>query len=290
MELQSEYELDEQLQPSEINKYLSHKLCIVLIFLFLCLQSAFSSISICSWNLKDFGRSKSDVEIEFMASTIQGYDIIAVQEVITGVGGAQAIARLVDQLNHKGKSWDYTISDPTISSSASTSERYAFIWNKKTVTKLGAAWLENHYAVEIDREPFFGTFKKDGETFTLVNFHAKPKSKQPETDIKYLKFFPALYPNMNLIICGDFNCPQSNTVFNPLKAMGFKSALVGQKTSLRMKCLQDDCLASEYDNFFYDPKKTIFQKSGVVHFYKSFSTIAVARKISDHLPVFLVIE
>ena len=207
MELQLNYELDEQLQPSEINKYLNLKLCIVLIFLFLCFQSAFCSISICSWNLKDFGRSKSDVEIEFMASTIQGYDIIAVQEVITGVGGAQAIARLVDQLNRKGKSWDYTISDPTISRSAYTSERYAFIWNIKTVTNLGAAWLENHYVVEIDREPFFGTFKKDGETFTLVNFHAKPKSKQPETDIKYLKFFPALYPNLNLIICGDFNCP-----------------------------------------------------------------------------------
>ena len=290
MELQSKSELDEQLQPSEINNYLSCKLCIVLIFLFLCFQSAFCSISICSWNLKDFGKSKSDVEIEFMASTIQGYDIIAVQEVITGIGGAQAIARLVDQLNRKGKSWDYTISDPTISSSAYTSERYAFIWNKKTVTKLGAAWLENHYVVEIDREPFFGTFKKDGETFTLVNFHAKPKSKQPETDIKYLKFFPALYPNLNLIICGDFNCPQSNTVFNPLKALGFKSALVGQKTSLRMKCLQDDCLASEYDNFFYNPMKIVFIKSGAVHFYKSFSTITEARKISDHLPVFFVIE
>jgi deoxyribonuclease-1-like protein len=225
-----------------------------------------------------------------MASTIQIYDVIAIQEVVANAGGAQAVARLVDQLNRKGKSWDYAISDPTISSSANTSERYAFIWNKKTVIKVGAAWLDNHYVAEIDREPFFGTFKKDGVSFTVVNFHAKPKSKQPETDIKYFKFFPELYPSLNLIFCGDFNCPQSNTVFNPLKALGYKSALVGQKTSLRMKCLQNDCLASEYDNFFYDPKKTIFVKSGVIHFYQSFSTIEDARHISDHLPIFLIIN
>jgi len=268
-------------------KYLINILCLVFLALFLCIESVFGTISICSWNLKDFGKSKSDVEIDFMVSTIQNYDVIAIQEVVTNVDGAQAVARLVDILNRKGSSWDYTVSDPTISSSANTSERYAFIWNKKTVTKLGAAWLENHYVVEIEREPFFGTFKKDGETFTLVNFHAKPKSKQPETDIKYFKFIPALYPALNLIFCGDFNCSQSNTVFNPLKTLGFKSALVGQKTSLRMKCLQDDCLASEYDNFFYDPKKTLLVKSGVVHFYKSFSSIAEARKISDHIPIFL---
>ncbi|MCX6238738.1 MAG: endonuclease/exonuclease/phosphatase family protein [Bacteroidia bacterium] len=225
-----------------------------------------------------------------MASTIQDYDVIAVQEVITGVGGAQAVARLVDILNRKGKSWDYTISNPTISSSSYTSERYAFVWNKKTVIKLGAAWLENHYVVEIDREPYFATFRKEGKEFTVVNFHAKPKSKQPETDIKYFKFFPALYPKLNLIFCGDFNCPQSNTVFNPLKAMGFKPAFMGQKTTLRMKCIHDDCLASEFDNLFYDPKKSVFLKSGVVHFYKSFSTIEKAGKISDHLPVFLVFE
>jgi len=47
---------------------------------------------------------KSDIEIDFMASTIQDYDVIAIQEVVTNNSGAQAVARLVDQLNRKGKS------------------------------------------------------------------------------------------------------------------------------------------------------------------------------------------
>ena len=99
-------------------QHLSHKINIVFLLIFLCFESAFCSISICSWNLKDFGKSKSDVEIDFMASTIQNYDVIAIQEVVVNIGGAQAVARLVDQMNRKGKSWDYTISEPTVSSSA----------------------------------------------------------------------------------------------------------------------------------------------------------------------------
>ena len=266
------------------------KFILVFFLLFLCVESAFCSISICSWNLQNFGNSKSDNEIEFIASTIQNYDVIAIQEVIAGKGGAQVVVRLVDLMNRKGENWDYTISNPTNSSSSNTSERYAFIWNKRTVTKLGAAWLENHYVKEIDREPYFATFLREGKEFTVVSFHAKPKAKQPETEIKYFKFLPNLYPKLNLIFCGDFNCPQSHTVFNPLKTMGYDPAFVGQKTTLRMKCINNDCLASEYDNFFYNPKKTIFLKSGIIPFYQSFSTIVKARRISDHVPIYLTFK
>ena len=263
---------------------------LVSFLLFLCVETAFCSISICSWNLQNFGNSKSNTEVDFIASTIQNYDVIAIQEVIAGTGGVQVVARLVDLMNRKGGSWDYTISNPTISSSSNTSERYAFIWNKRTVTKLGAAWLENHYVEEIDREPYFATFLKEGKEFTIVSFHARPKAKQPETEIKYFKFFPNLYAKLNLIFCGDFNCPQSHTVFNPLKTMGYSPAFVGQKTTLRMKCINNDCLASEYDNFLYNSKKTIFLKSGVIHFYKSLSSVEKARRISDHIPIYLTFK
>jgi len=224
-----------------------------------------------------------------MELKIMQFEWIAIQEVVAADGGAQALARLVVRMNYEGDTWDFTISDPTVSSSYKT-ERYAFIWNKKTVTHLGAAWLDHDYALEIDREPYFGTFLKDGLTFTVVNFHAKTKAKQPETDIKYFKFFPALYPKLNLIFCGDFNCPQSHTVFNPLKAIGFKPVFVGQKTTLRSKCLQNDCLASEFDNIFYHPSKITFIKSGVIHFYKIFPSMEKARMISDHVPIFMTFK
>jgi len=109
---------------------------------------------------------------------------------------------------------------------------------------------------------------------------------QPETEVKYFRFLPAQYPDLTLLFCGDFNLPQSHTVFNPLKAMGYRPALTNQKTSLRQACMGHDCLASEFDNIFYPSQKVVFIKSGVLHFCKGFPSLQEARAISDHVPVF----
>lgn len=271
---------------------MKHPLQKTLILLFLVFAQACglgANISMCTWNLKDFGNTKNDSEIKYIAGILMHYDINAIQEVVAISGGTQAVARLVDALNRTGANWDYCISDPTVSSSYKT-ERYAFIWNKSKIRKIGDAWIEKKYNLEIDREPYFATFSKDGKKFTLVNFHAKTKSKQPETEIKYFKYLPAEYPKLNLIFCGDFNFPESHSVFDPLKAMGYASVLQGQKTTLRDRCLSDGCLASEFDNVFY--KKHLFKviQKGIVHFYKDFPNLETAKGISDHVPVWWVFQ
>lgn len=254
------------------------------LFLFLFTTSLFSQPKLLSWNLENFGKSKSNTEITFIANTIKNHDIIAIQEVVAGDGGAQTVAKLADELNRKGAKWDYTISDPT-SSSAYKTERYAFIWKTSKVKKIGKAWLENKFHLEIDREPYFCTFQYGNKQFTVVNFHAITKKMQPETEIKYFKFLPEAYPSLNLIFVGDFNCPQSHTVFNPLKKMGYRPTLTNQKTSLKQSCENDICLASEFDNMFYDSSKITAIDSGVIYFYKNFNTLKEARMISDHIPI-----
>ncbi len=133
---------------------------------------------------------------------------------------------------------------------------------------------------------FFANFKNSGKTFTLVNFHAITKEKQPEREIKYFKFLPEEYPQSNLIFAGDFNCPQSNSVFNPLKKLGYKTIFINQKTSLKQECSQTECLASEFDNIFYDQEEVLLNSSGIIPFFQSFSTLKEAREISDHVPIF----
>ncbi|HRV52610.1 MAG: endonuclease/exonuclease/phosphatase family protein [Bacteroidetes bacterium] len=242
-------------------------------------------ITVCTWNLKDFGKSKTDDEISYIAGTLKDFDIVAIQEVVAGDGGAQTVAQLQDVLNRKGAKWDYTISNPT--SGSYKTERYAYLWKTKKITKVGNAWLEKNYAVEIEREPYFCTFKSGNLFFTLVNFHAVTKSQQPEREIKYFKFMPAEYASLNLIFCGDFNCPSTHTVFNPLKSLGYTPALQGQKTSLRQCCINDDCLASAYDNIFYNSYKIKIVEAGIVHFYKDFVSFDAARHLSDHVPVYI---
>jgi deoxyribonuclease-1-like protein len=189
-----------------------------------------NTIQICSWNLMDFGKTKSNEEIEFIANTVKEYDIVLIQEVVAkDPGGAQAVSRLGEALNRKGSKWEYRISDPTCGDNSYKKERYAFLWKTSSVSLIGKPWLEQKYTVEIDREPFLATFKAENKEFTLVNFHAITKSMQPETEVKYFKYFPEEYPGLNLIFCGAFNLPQSHTVFNPLKSMGYAPVLIGQK-------------------------------------------------------------
>ena len=243
-----------------------------------------------SWNLKDFGSSKTDEDISAIAEIIKPYDIIAIQEVVAGPGGAKAVARLHEALNRKGTKWDYEISPVTSGSSAHKAERYAFFWQASKVNRVGKGWMEKKYGDLIEREPFYARFSVKGKKITLINFHAITKSQQPETEIKYFKFFPMEYPGEALVFCGDFNVPQSHSVFNPIKKMGYISALIGQKTSLRQRCIADDCLASEFDNFYFDGKKLKLLSAGIIHFYRHFANISDARKISDHVPIFSTIE
>ncbi len=256
-------------------------------FLLLLTSFSFSQVKLLSWNLENLGKSKSDSTITFIANTVKEYDIVALQEVVAGYGGAQAVARLADELNRKGSKWDYIISDPTTSSAYKT-ERYAFLWKTARVKKIGDAWLEQKYNLEIDREPYYCTFEYNKKQVTIANFHAITKSKQPETEIKYFKFLPNQYPTLNLIFLGDFNCPQSHTVFNPLKKMGYLPAFKNQKTTLKKACKEAICLASEFDNIWYNTNTISIESTSVIHFYKTFISLEHANKISDHIPISVV--
>lgn len=268
---------------SLLNK-INTKTAFVILLLF-AFTTSFSQVKLLSWNIENFGKSKSSAEIDFIANTVKNYDVVALQEVVAGEGGSQAVALLADALNRKGAKWDYSISNPT-SSSAYKTERYAYLWKTAKVKKVGEAWLEKKYHLEIDREPYFCTFEYQFKQFTVVNFHAITKSKQPETEIKYFKYLPANDPTLNLIFVGDFNCPESHTVFNPLKKMGYSATFVAQKTSLKKTCVNGDCLASEFDNIFYNSKVQNLD-AGVILFYKSFASFQEAKAISDHIPVWI---
>lgn len=259
-----------------------------LLFFFLVIGLTLQAqIKLCSWNLCDLGKSKSGGEIAFMAERLSGYDLVAIQEVVSGPEGAKAIARLADALNRKGAAWDYRVSDPT-QGTRQKQERYAFLWKTSRI-RIKKAWLDSIYKNVIEREPFFGVFVFEGKEFTVVNFHAITKKLQPETEIKYFKNYPAAYPEMSLIFCGDFNCPEKHSVFNPIKKMGFQPALSGVRTTLKQKC-SDSCTASEFDNFFFRSDKIKKRNAGADAFYKRFPTLKEARQISDHLPVYLEFE
>lgn len=257
----------------------------------LAANSVFADVVIGSWNLENFGAKKSDSAMEVIAEAIKDLDVVAVQEVLISNGGAAAVARLADALNRKGAKWQYVISDITTSDNIQERERYAFLWKPSRVKLVGKPVLATQFEVEMCREPYMANFLYEGSPFTLVNFHALPKKKQPEMEIRYLSLFASAYPSHHLIFLGDFNCPQSHPVFDPIKEVQYEVAFKHQKTTLKQACKAGNCLASEYDNIYFPGK--IFRKkhSGIIPFYNQFGQdMAAARKISDHLPIFITLS
>ena len=170
----------------ESSKMIRCVLLNIIILLLAIVPTMANTVSIISWNIRDFGKSKNQEEILTIAKILNDHDIVAIQEVVAGYGGAQAIAKLNDQLNRMGAKWDFRVSDPTQSPPYKT-ERYAFLWKPSKVKMIGSSWLENSLANEIYREPFLAKFDLNGHKFILLNFHSRRFDESPEEEAKHFK-------------------------------------------------------------------------------------------------------
>lgn len=267
-------------------------LTISLLLLFLCFSNViWGQISICSWNVKKFGKSKTDTQLTMMAKILSQHHIIALQEINTAPDGAQQIANLVDLMNRNSAfKWFYNISESTSSDNPQERERYAYIWRKDKHIKTSKGMLDTAWQHSINREPFLKQFSYKEKPFTLINFHAVPKKKQPAQEIAHFKQYPQRI-NQAFMLLGDFNLPTSDMVWNPLKKQGFCIYPQQQKTTLRQKCLSDGCLANDYDYFVLSDNDFKILDSGAIPFHELYELdMATARRLSDHLPVYIEID
>ncbi|MEH6656864.1 endonuclease/exonuclease/phosphatase family protein [Leeuwenhoekiella marinoflava] len=242
-------------------------------------------VTLVSWNIRDFGKTKNSEELDQIADIVRNADIVAIQEVVAGYGGAQAVAKLAAILNRKGSKWDYVISAPTNSPKYVT-ERYAFIWKTAHIKIKNRGYLVNKLDDAVDREPFLLDFYLNKKKFTVIDFHSRPYNQNPKREIKAIIQFINESLRGNLILAGDFNVNAQDAVFNPLRTKGFSSDLINQKTTLKSKCAGVDYLNYAIDNIFYS--KTIKGiETGVIDFVRVCDQLENARKLSDHLPVYL---
>lgn len=249
-----------------------------------------NSIKILTWNIQNLGQSKNNDEILTIAKTIKSYDIIAVQEVVAkDPRGAQAVAKIADNLNRMGSKWDYRISDPTKSPSSNMSERYAYFWKTSKIKLISKPYLDTELEDKCIREPYIAEFKlKNGkDSFFIVNFHSRVHSENPENEIVYFKDYPERLNSDRIFILGDFNLNEKHKVWNDLYNLGYKSAIVNSPTTLKRSCKRNKYLNYAIDNIFYDTQNIELINSGKIDFVGECSNLSKARTISDHLPVYI---
>lgn len=250
------------------------------------------NLKIASWNIRDLGQSKTSIDINQIATILRDFDVVAIQEVVAkDPAGAQAVAKIVDELNRMGYKWDYRISDPTKSPSVYMSERYAFLWKTSRATLRGKAYLDKDLEDLCYREPFIAKFKAKGDTepFVIVNYHSRKHYDKPEEEIIHFIDYPERLNSNKIIILGDFNISEKHLVWKPFYSKGFKNALHNVATTLKTKCKTGVYLNHPIDNAYFYSGITL-AKAGKIDFVKTCDKLEAARKISDHLPIYIELK
>jgi len=247
----------------------------------------FSQSSIISWNIRDFGRTKTTIELQEIANTIKDVDLVAVQEVVAvDPAGAQKVAVLADILNRTGAKWDYRVSDKT-TSPGRRGERYAYLWKTSKLQLIGRPFLEKKHEPIIFREPYMARFKSKEGIFLIANYHARNYREMPEEEIDLLLQLNKEYPEDNVIIAGDFNKYSDDKYFSRLRSQEYELCPKGEKTTLKTSCKSGSYFNHPIDFFIYEKAEFEILSSGAIDFVGECSRIEIARSISDHLPVFI---
>lgn len=274
---------------------LTPTLCRICILLYL-LTSVFPAqgqpeLSLISWNIRHFGASKDSTEMHFIANVISDFDIAALQEVSAGPAGAQAVARLADELNRSGQKWDYALSDPT-RSSPYKSERYAVLWKTSKVRRCGRPALL--YALDslVQREPFQVCLQCGEKRLLLLNYHASAPDDYPEREIRHIVQSMLQLDGAPVLLAGDFNLPDAHPVFFPLAKKGYRAALQSTPTTLRQAAPKpgQSAYLHPYDNVFLPTNNFKILESGRIDIVELAGSLEAALRISDHAPVWAKVK
>ncbi|MBK7696391.1 MAG: endonuclease/exonuclease/phosphatase family protein [Saprospiraceae bacterium] len=250
------------------------------------------SFNFISWNIKDFGQSRSDQEIHDIAHLLRNADLIAIQEVVAKhPGGAQAVARLTEELRRMGAEWDYRVSDPTKSPSPYISERYAYIWKPSKVKLIGRPRLLNEVDDLVHREPYVAKFRVGVHEFFLLNYHSRTHDvkESEEIEVKAISdWVIAQGLENNFIWAGDFNLRETHPAFLKILTSGFEALVQGQPTTLKSACRNGEYHSLAEDNVYIISKALKCESVNVIDFIGPENCEDVRWKrnsISDHLPI-----
>ncbi|WP_338733456.1 endonuclease/exonuclease/phosphatase family protein [Mangrovimonas cancribranchiae] len=254
--------------------------------------SSHNPLNIMSWNIRDLGRTKNAEEIHQIAQILRRSDLVAIQEVVAkDPAGAQAVAKIADELNRMGSKWDYTISNPTKSPSSHISERYAFLWKTHRVKMLNEPYLASKFENEMYREPYIANFKfKDkDQPISIVNFHSRKYYDKPEEEIIHFTSLVKTLSHEAVVIVGDFNLTEKHRVWNSLYEIGFQNALSNTKTTLKQKCHFGQYRNHAIDNVYYN-EYLIKINAQAIDLVKTCKNLKFVRELSDHLPVMFTFQ
>lgn len=245
---------------------------------------------IASFNILRLGAAKKDMVQT--AKILKGFDIVGLVEVINRDG----VEELVDALNKQSdEKWDYHISPFGVGSSK-YKEYFAYIYKKDKVKFIKSEGFYKNGKSSLLREPYGATFQIGNFDFTFVLVHTIYGNNESQRKAENYKMVDVYNYFQNrdekendILIAGDFNLYALDESFRPLYKHADKITYAidpAIKTTIGAKGR-----ANSYDNFFFSQKysQEFTGSSGALDF--SGDNPKLMREIiSDHIPVFIVVE
>ncbi|MCW5959971.1 MAG: endonuclease/exonuclease/phosphatase family protein [Pyrinomonadaceae bacterium] len=173
-----------------------------------------------SWNIKEFGHLKNRLPESYfyIAEILSNFDLVAVQEIKTGLKDLQIIMKLL------GSDWRFLITDITDGTDGNA-ERFAYLYDTRRVNFTGLAgeitlWKdlfdEGEEIRQLKRTPYVTGFRAGWKSFALLNVHLQPNDDKPSRELRKREvelLLKALAEKKkrnslwteNIIILGDFN-------------------------------------------------------------------------------------
>lgn len=257
------------------------------------------NILIATWNIQQFSNRHGRRAIQYMADICERFDIIALQEVKTDLRGLQRLQGLLPG-NYK-----ILLSDPT-----GNSERFAFLYDKRTVIPTGLVCeigfpvsAKKHEGYQLHRMPYCASFRAGRFDFVIVTAHiyfgkTKKERKQREEEIKRLVEFVARRSrternkvfDKDFFIVGDLNIEKADDpFFDALTSEGF--VMPAKLKNLKTNFNRD----KTFDKIAWvDRPSFAFKKINVVPFgqvlFQNHRPKGGKAEISDHLPLWAEFE
>ncbi|MCL2149492.1 MAG: endonuclease/exonuclease/phosphatase family protein [Dehalococcoidia bacterium] len=177
-------------------------------------KTATDTLLLATWNIREFGDNRRTESLHYLAEIVSRFDLIAVQEVASNLGGIQKLVSLL------GHNWDYIVTDST-EGTAGGGERMAFIYDRCKVffRKMAGEFvlpktkLLGEGKLQFARTPFTVAFQAGWFRFVLVTVHilygtSKKEDPQRVEEISAVAKFikdRAKKEDENYILLGDFN-------------------------------------------------------------------------------------
>ncbi|QDS92308.1 Endonuclease/Exonuclease/phosphatase family protein [Roseimaritima multifibrata] len=166
-------------------------------------QKPFDRIRIASFNIKVFGKSKSEDTnvMGVLAHIMQLFDVVAIQEVRSP--DSFPVDKLIQRINQGNTR--YASSVGVAQGRSSQLEQYAYVWDTTRIREIpNATYVVNDPEDLMHRSPMVATFEcivpanagRNGFKFTMINVHTDPDEVKGDTPANELNVLDDVYKSV----------------------------------------------------------------------------------------------